>query len=122
MIMRNHEEDSPTGPVWHASFMPAAMPAPAPATEAGRRALAALRAQCRGEAPVKTKICTDGVVVERAPWVEMPHLYRRMVVAAAGLPADLVEKRDRDLTEREKVMMRSAIADMRAWLESVAAL
>jgi pyrroloquinoline quinone (PQQ) biosynthesis protein C len=59
---------------------------------------------------------------ERKAWQELPELYRRMVVAAAGLPRELVETKDRELSERDKVMMRSAISDMRTWLESVGAL
>ncbi len=119
----NTDEMSPTGPVWHASWAPAAMPAPAGPTEAGRQALAAIRAQVHADRREgDRRVDTAGVKVERAPWVAMPHLYRRMVVAAAGLPADVVDRKDRELTEREKVMMRSAISDMRTWLESVAAL
>jgi hypothetical protein len=105
--------------------MAAALPAPAlhAPTEAGRQALAAIRAQVRADRrDSDRRVDTAGVEVVKSPWVDMPHLYRRMVVAAAGLPAELVDRRDRELTEREKVMMRSAISDMRTWLGSVAAL
>ncbi len=116
----NTDEMSPTGPVWHASWAPAAMPAPAGPTEAGRQALAALRSQLHAEKSDAAPRSAAQVV--RASWREMPQLYRRMVVAAAGLHEGVVNKPERELSETEKVMMRSAIGDMRTWLESVAAL
>jgi hypothetical protein len=116
------DEASPTCPVWHPSFMPAALPEPAPhaPTAAGLYVLAALRNQLNAEKGDAAPRRAAEVV--RAAWHDMPKLYRRMVVAAAGLPAEVVDIRDRELTEHHKVMMRSAISDMRTWLESVAAL
>jgi hypothetical protein len=54
-------------------------------------------------------------------WGDVPELYRKMIVRAAGLGADVVVKRDRDLSETEKVMIRAAVADMRSSLNSLAA-
>ncbi len=122
----NSDEMSPTGPVWHASWAPAAIPAPAAPSETGRRALQGLLDSFRnaGESKVGARWAAreNEAAANRTAWADMPQLYRRMVVAAAGLPDDVVGRRDRELTEREKVMMRSAICDMRTWLSSVAAL
>jgi len=55
-------------------------------------------------------------------WKDIPQLYRRVLARVAGLSADVVEKMDRDLTETEKAMLRSAASDMRGYLESLARL
>lgn len=109
----------PVPHLWHESMKPASVPElPKGITEVGQRALAALRA-CTAANPAPPR---RAAVVAGPAWRDMPHLYRRMVVAAAGVGADVVDKIDRDLTEREKIMMRSAIGDMREWLATVAAL
>ena len=106
--------------VWHESMKLATPPAlPVGQTEVGRRALAALRA-CTGadaQAPARRQPAAP------APsWAALPELYRRMIGRAAGADIAVLDKLDRDLDEREKAMLRSAIADMRAWLDTVAAL
>ncbi|SFU99545.1 hypothetical protein [Pseudoduganella namucuonensis] len=104
--------------VYHPSHAPAELPAPAPKTEAGLRALAALRAS----------VCVERREAERraaapaASWSALPELYRRMLVRAAGLPPEVVTAANRDLTERDKVMLRSAVSDMRAWLATLVTL
>lgn len=109
----------PMADVWHESHKPAVLPALPPVTETGRRALAALLAQARTD---------DRAAARRSPaapsaaWRDVPQLYRRMIVAAAGVAPEVVEKIDRDLTEREKVMIRSAVADMRAWFSTLVTL
>lgn len=103
--------------VWHASMQPAAVPAlpPPGQTEVGRAALAALRqvAQC-GTRQVRA----GQVEAPHVAWTDVPQLYRRMIATAAGVQ-ETVGKRDRELTEREKVLMRSALADMREWFFSL---
>lgn len=103
--------------VYHPSHAPAALQPVAPRTEAGMRALAALRAAvAREPAPQKRQ------AQHIASWTRLPELYRRMVVAAAGLPPSVVTAKDRDLSERDKVMLRSAISDMREWLATLVTL
>lgn len=46
-------------------------------------------------------------------WHATPELYRRMVVHAAGLGREVVDKLGAQLTESERVMLQSAIDDMR---------
>lgn len=55
-------------------------------------------------------------------WHDTPELYRRMVARAAGLPGDVVGKIDRDLSEREKELIRSAVRDMRGYFDSLVRL
>lgn len=55
-------------------------------------------------------------------WHDTPELYRRMVAHAAGLPREVADKIDRDLTEREKELIRSAVRDMRGYFESLVRL
>ena len=115
------EVQRPVPLVWHES-MRAAKPPVLPSagkTEVGRRALAALRActAADGKAPARRQPAAP------APsWAALPELYRRMIGRAAGADIAVLDKLDRDLDEREKAMLRSAIADMRAWLDTVAAL
>lgn len=103
--------------VWHESMKPAAVPVLPCKTEVGRRALAALRACTAQPAPARRE-----PVAPAPSWAALPELYRRMIGRASGLDISVLDKADRDLTEREKALMRSAIADMRAWLDTVAAL
>lgn len=44
-------------------------------------------------------------------WHDTPELYRKHIARMAGLDADVVGKLDRDLTEREKALLRAAIRD-----------
>jgi hypothetical protein len=52
-------------------------------------------------------------------WHDTPELYRRMVARAAGLGVEVVAKFDRDLTEREKELLRSAVRDLWGHLNSL---
>ncbi|MGZ5819588.1 MAG: hypothetical protein ACXWJD_12685 [Burkholderiaceae bacterium] len=45
-------------------------------------------------------------------WHDVPELYRNLIARAAGLSPKVVKKVDRDLTEQEKVMLRSAARDL----------
>lgn len=106
--------------VWHQSFLPAKITAElGKVTPEGRahlsRALQMVR-KCGTAARSSRK------PVHLTCWKDTPQLYRRMVVAAAGLSADVVEKKDRDLSETEKVMLRSASSDMRDWLNTLVSL
>ncbi len=105
--------------VWHESMKPATPPVlHCGQTEVGRRALAALRVDGAAHlAPARRD-----PVAPAASWAALPELYRRMIGRASGLDISVLEKSDRELTEREKALMRSAISDMRAWLGTVAAL
>lgn len=107
--------------VWHNSFLPAKKQvALTRATEQGKReserALQAARDMC-----AKAK-STSRKPVMLTCWKDTPQLYRRMVVAAAGLSADVANKIDRDLSETEKVMIRSAVTDMRNHMNMLVSL
>jgi hypothetical protein len=52
-------------------------------------------------------------------WHDTPELYRKMITRAAGLGAEVVVKFDRDLTEREKEMLRAAVRDLRDYTNSL---
>ena len=106
---------------WHQSMAPARVPDLSDwhPTEAGRRTLAELRAQTRRDDAARAD---RRQAVPVASWPALPELYRRMVARAAGLGVEVVDRIDRDLTEREKVMLRSAASDMRAWLNTLVTL
>lgn len=52
-------------------------------------------------------------------WHNTPALYRKHIAHMAGLPAEVVGKMDRDLTEREKAMLRAAIRDFLGYCNSL---
>jgi hypothetical protein len=83
---------------------PAVLPPPHPETrERCRQALAILAATQRRAAPP--------VGTARKPsssWHAVPEAFRKLVARAAGLPAEVVGKLDRELTEQEKAKIRAA--------------
>lgn len=106
--------------VWHPSHAKAEVPHLAcEKTEAGRAYLNDIKGLCAAAATVKR---TTRKPVMLTCWKDTPQLYRRMVVAAAGLSAEVVNKIDRDLSESEKVMIRSAVTDMRNHLNMLVSL
>lgn len=105
--------------VWHPSFGKAAIPKNEGGDlELGRRYLEQLKEATRPG----NKARAARPLVNLTCWRDTPQLYRRMVVAAAGLPPEVVNKIDRDLSESEKVRMRAAISDMRVVFGRLTAL
>lgn len=103
----------------HLSHAAASLPPPPTSkTPLGLKYLESLRQ--RSASPVDAKPTRRPVNI--TCWKDTPQLYRRMVVAAAGLSADVANKIDRDLSETEKVMLRSAIADMRLVMQGLVSL
>lgn len=77
------------------------------------QSLAILRQGQKRSAPAENA----GARKSFAPWWRAtPELYRRIIVRCAGLPADVVGKIDRDLTESEKALLRAAIRDLQVSL------
>lgn len=110
--------------VWHPSFLPVEKQVGLTrVTEQGKReserALQMARDMC---AAAKTTARATRKPVMLTCWKDTPQLYRRMVVAAAGLSADVANKIDRDLSETEKVMIRSAVTDMRNHMNMLVSL
>jgi hypothetical protein len=102
------------------SYRPAVPPElPQIDVETARQRVKSLLAVCRKPAPRSRAV---EALKSITCWKDTPELYRRMVVAASGLSADVVAKKDRDLTEQEKVMLRSAISDLRLVLSGLVAL
>ena len=106
----------------HESFRPAVIPTvPVINVEQARCKLAQAKALIKCEKPA-IKDDSRKQLIGITCWHNTPELYRRMVTHAAGLERSVVEKLDRDLTESEKVMLRSAISEMRQYLESLVRL
>ncbi|MES2027370.1 MAG: hypothetical protein V4448_17625 [Pseudomonadota bacterium] len=106
--------------VWHPSFKGGQLPPlPSGKTSVGVEYLAQIKAQSAKTNPVKRDLRRP---VMLTCWKDTPQLYRRMVVAAAGLSADVVNKIDRDLSETEKVMIRAAVTDLRDHLNMLVSL
>ncbi|GGI16919.1 hypothetical protein [Oxalicibacterium faecigallinarum] len=104
----------------HMSHAPANLPAaPTGKTPIGEKYLESLRQ--RPTAPVAARSVRRDLV-SLTCWKDTPQLYRKMIARVAGLSGDVVEKRDRDLTETEKAMLRSAIADMRQCFQGLVSL
>jgi hypothetical protein len=55
-------------------------------------------------------------------WRETPESFRKLIVRSAGLPADVVGKLDRDLTETEKAMIRAAAKRLKERADALFAL
>lgn len=105
--------------VWHPSFKGGQLPPlPCGKTSVGLEYLKSLRSVA--SAPKMPQAHRKPVML--TCWKDTPQLYRRMVVAAAGLSAEVVNKIDRDLSESEKVMIRSAVTDMRNHLNMLVSL
>lgn len=103
----------------HMSHAPANLPpAPCGKTPLGMEYLQSLRQ--RSVSPVVATPARRPVNL--TCWKDTPQLYRRMLATAAGLSADVVNKIDRDLTETEKVMLRSAATDLRDHLNGLVSL
>lgn len=103
----------------HMSHSPANMPPPpAQKTSVGIEYLKSLKE--RATVPVAARSLRRPVNL--TCWKDTPQLYRRMLATAAGLSADVVNKNDRDLTETEKVMLRSAATDLRDHLNGLVSL
>ncbi|HYD61939.1 MAG TPA: hypothetical protein VEC35_16355 [Noviherbaspirillum sp.] len=103
---------------WHESQRPAKLPPPpTPATEAGRKACAALIAKCRAKAP--TPQMRRSQFIGLTSWHDTPRDYRRVVAHLAGLPETVIDKYDRNLSENEKCLLRTAARNLR---DQVAAL
>lgn len=102
------------------TFLPARPPVVdcnVPRDEARRR-LAAAKAMIKNAPPV---VHDDGREQFKniTCWHNTPELYRVMVARCAGLGPDVVGKMDRDLSEREKALLRSAVRDLRDYLNSL---
>ncbi len=103
---------------WHASHLPAQLPVLPSVTDkkAGNRALECLRGQLRRPVPAP----------ERQPvffsWSNTPEAFRRLVARAALLPADVVDKLDRDLSEPEKAAIREAARRLRERADALFAI
>jgi hypothetical protein len=104
----------------HISHAPASMPPPpAQRTSVGIEYLESLKKQS-ASAPKMPREMRKPVNI--TCWKDTPQLYRKLIARVAGLSADVVEKKDRDLTETEKAMLRSAIADMRTCFQGLVSL
>lgn len=66
---------------------------------------AALATLKKRSAPAKTPA---GARKTCGCWRETPEPFRKLVARSAGLPLDVADKFDRDLTETEKAMIRAA--------------
>jgi hypothetical protein len=55
-------------------------------------------------------------------WRETPEPFRKLLARSAGLSLDVVSKFDRDLTETEKTMIRSAAARLKERADALVAL
>lgn len=94
---------------------------------AGAAVLQALRQNLQGDALVNS---VSGKIRRSAPehlanlfcWRDTPELYRKLICRAAGVPLEVADKRDRDLSEREKVMLRAAVRDLREYCAGLGAL
>jgi len=101
--------------------VPPEIPVTAISVSEARKRLAEARAIIARKKPL---LVDDGrrALASITCWKDIPQLYRKVLARVAGLSADVVEKMDRDLTETEKAMLRSAASDMRGYLESLARL
>lgn len=103
------------------------MPAdPAPATDTGRKACAALLEQARAmsrkaSAPALASMQERARFTGLTSWTDTPREYRRMLAVMASLPPSLADKSDRDLSENEKALLRAAAKRISQGISGLAA-
>lgn len=100
--------------VWHPSHSASFNIAPVGAEsnpETARACIAAARAALATNAAISK---ASRQVEPAISWLDLPELHRRMIARNAGLTAEVVVKRDTDLSEEEKARLRAAARDLAA--------
>lgn len=84
-------------------------PPPAPVTQSGRAMAKAALEQARAMTSKTARATEDRKgVTALTSWRDTPYDSRRVVAMLAGLPPSVADKTDRQLSETEKAMLRSA--------------
>jgi hypothetical protein len=93
--------------IWHESHKQVIQPDAAPKSGAAAAYLVSLREMTKRPENVARQpqnlLC----------WKHTPELHKKMIVTAAGLDASVVKKNDRELSETEKTLIRTAASDLR---------
>lgn len=106
---------------WHPSHVPAEIPVYPPMSDrlTGQQYLQQIR-----ETLNKNPVTVTGLRQAKNPhsWHSTPEPFRKLVTRAAGLPLDVSDKLDKDLSESEKTAIRDAARRLKERADTLFAL
>lgn len=106
---------------WHRSHLPAEIPVYPPMADrlTGQQYLQQIR-----ETLNKNPVTVTGLRQAKnlSSWHSTPEPFRKLVARAAGLPVDVSDKLDKDLSESEKTAIRDAARRLKERADTLFAL